>query len=147
MEAGRVYPVRVVFRPESSNLSESALQLYMLSVNAQLSAATFDVLPESPPEQVLTEPEASLSWSWSLQPRMVGEQSLSLDLLFDWTPVSVGLPNVRAEPGAWYQTRTTRVNKPFPYWSLLQLGRNALVAMGLLCWAGWFALRGRRSQY
>jgi hypothetical protein len=146
MEVGNTYPVKLVFRPRATVVDASSFDVYVLGVKTQLSAATFEVEAASTLEQVLTGPEASLLWSWTVQPRFVGEQSVSLDMAFDWTPAVLEQPRVLTEPSAWYQIRMTRVNESFPYWSLLQAARQVLVAAGLLGWIGWFALRKRPGQ-
>jgi hypothetical protein len=143
MDLGGSYPVQVIFRPETAQAMSSLVRLYMLSVHAQVTAPTFDVVENSAAEQMLEQPEDILSWSWQVEPQVVGSQAFSLDLLFDWRPATSGAPVIRAEPGAWYQTKVIKIITPFRYWPQLALLRNLLVSGGLACLVGWYMLRRR----
>jgi hypothetical protein len=142
MNIGGSYPIQLIFRPETGAMGGSA-KLYRLSVYAQVTAPAFDVVPNSPTEQVLEQPEDILSWSWQVEPRMVGSQSLSLDLLFRWKPATSVVPDVTKDSGTWYQTKVIKVVRPFRYWTPLAVLRNLLLAGALLCLGGWYVLNRR----
>lgn len=141
MELGQPYVLQAIFRPEGLRGQSGVLKLYMLSVLAQLTGPTFEVVQRSAPEQVLENPEGILSWQWDVRPRVMGEQSLSFDLLFSWKAATGSSPVPKAEPGAWYQTKVVRVVKPFRYLAQLTWLRNALIVVGLLGLLGWYLLR------
>lgn len=143
MDVGNSYPIHVIFRPETTQAASNLAELYMLSVNAQVTGPTFDVVEVSPVEQVLEQPEGILSWSWQVEPRVLGSQTLSLDLLFSWRAAASGVPVTSAEPGAWYKTKVIKVIKPFRYWPQIALLRSLLASVGLACLVGWYILRRR----
>lgn len=146
MEVGGSYPVSLVFRPEKKGLSTNRYESYVLGVNAQLNAATFEITAEATPLQILTNPETALVWRWTLQPGSTGQHTLEFDVDLNWTPAVPGQPPVRTEPGSWQQTRATRVNAAFAYWPVVRLARLVLMALGLLSWLGWLVLHQRRRQ-
>jgi hypothetical protein len=143
MNIGGSYPIQVIFRPETAQAISSSTKLYLLSVYAQATAPTFDVVQKSPAEQVLEQPEDILSWSWQVEPRILGSQMLSLDLLFSWRPATSAVPAVTRDSGTWYQTKAIRVVRPFRYWTHITLLRNLLLSIGLVCLVGWHVLRRR----
>jgi hypothetical protein len=145
MSIGSSYPVRVAFRPDTTQASSGPSELYLLSVYAQVTAPTFDIAPNSPAEQVLEQPEDVLAWSWQVEPRMLGSQMLSFDLLFRWTPATSAVPSGTTDSGTWYQTRMIRIVRPFRYWTLVTVLRNLLLSAGLVCLVGWHFL-GRRTR-
>jgi len=145
MDVGKSYPIRVVFRPEAAGMSGS-VKSYLLSVYAQVTAPTFDVVQDSPAEQVLEQPEGILSWSWQVEPRMVGAQTLSWDLLFRWRPATSAAPAVTKDSGTWYQTKVIKVVRPFRYWAHVTVLRNLLLSIALVCLAGWYMLRRRTKS-
>jgi hypothetical protein len=147
MDIGGSYPMQVIFRPETAQAFSSSTKSYLLSVYGQLTAPTFDVVPDSLAEQVLEQPQDILSWSWHVAPRILGSQLLSLDLLFSWRPATSAVPAVTRDSGTWYQTKVIRVVRPFRYWTHITLLRNLLLSIGLVCLVGWHVLwrrtRGR----
>ncbi|MBC7233354.1 MAG: DNRLRE domain-containing protein [Chloroflexi bacterium] len=144
MDVSKPYSITVTFRPATTSAAISPAHLYVLSVNAQLTAPTFEVVSDSPQEQVLEDLTGSLSWSWQVTPRIVGLQPLSIDLLFAWKQVAGAAPITGKEPGVWYQTKIIRVGKPFIPWSWLEMLRNALIIVSILCLIGWYVLRRRQ---
>ncbi len=146
MDVGSSYPIQAIFRPETAGGTSESAQIYKLSVQAQVTAPTFDILDRSPAEQMLDEPEGVLSWSWEVEPRVIGAQTLALDLLFSWAPAASASPGVTMDRGAWYQTKVIKVVKPFPYWTHITLLRNVLLFVGLACIVGWYVLRRRTKD-
>jgi hypothetical protein len=142
MDIGGSYPIQVIFRPQTAALSGST-KSYLLSVYAQVTAPTFDIVQDSPAEQVLEQPEDTLSWSWQVEPRMVGSQTLSFDLLFSWRPAESAVPAVTKDSGTWYQTKVIKVIRPFRYWTLVTVIRNLLLSIAPVCLMGWYVLRRR----
>jgi len=152
MNIGNPYLIAVAFRPAATQalLPQSPLP-YMLRVTAYLTAPAFGVVSQSPAEQALEDTAGSLSWSWKVTPRMAGSQPISLDLLFAWKvetsrqDVSTSaIPAICAEPGVWYRTKVVRVEKPLTTWGQLNMLRNGMVILGLMCIIGWYVL-GRRQ--
>lgn len=143
MNLGNTYPVQVIFRPAPEQVPSSSAKVYMLSVLAQVTAPTFDIVDQSPAEQMLEQPEDTLSWSWQVEPRVAGSQTISWDLIFAWRPVTSAASAVKKDPGVWYQTKLIRVISPFRYWTHATLVRNLLLSAGLVCLAGWHVLRRR----
>lgn len=146
MDMGDSYLIRAIFRPATAQGLGGSTKLYVLGVLAQLTAPTFDVLQQSPPEQLLEQPEETLSWSWQVTPRVAGSQRISLDLIFNWRPATSSAPAARIDPGTWYQTKVIKVVKPFAYWAQVTLLRNILLGAGLLCLVGWQVLRRRTKD-
>ncbi|MGC8786234.1 MAG: DNRLRE domain-containing protein [Anaerolineae bacterium] len=146
MDVSTPYSITVIFRPATKSAEIIPADLYVLSVSAQLTAPTFEVVSASPQEQVLADPMGSLSWSWQVTPHIVGLQPLSIDLLFAWKQVGGAAPVAGTEPGVWYQTKVIRVSKPVIPWSRLEMLRNMLIALGLICLAGWYVLRKRERS-
>jgi len=142
MDVGGTYPVRVIFRPETGQAT-SSLSIYLLNVYAQVTAPTFEVVENAPLRQLLEQPEDTLSWSWQVEPRVLGAQTLAVDLLFDWRLASGGSGATMTERGAWYQTKVIRVTSPFRYRSQVVLLRGLLAAMGLVCLMSWGVLKKR----
>jgi hypothetical protein len=142
MNIGGSYPIQVIFRPETAAMGGST-QSYLLSVFAQVTAAAFDVVQNTPAEQVLQQPEDTLSWSWQVEPRMVGSQTLSLDLLFSWRPATSTAAGITSDSGTWYQTKVIKVIRPFRYWTHVTVLRNLLLSIATGCLVGWYVLRRR----
>lgn len=145
MDVSTPYSVTVIFRPAVKSAAIAPVDRYVLSVTAQLTAPTFEVTSDSPQEQLLEDPAGSLSWSWQVTPHIVGLQPLSIDLLFAWRQVAGLAPIAGTEPGVWYQTRVIRVSKPVLPWSRLEMLRNVLIAVGLICLASWYMLRRHKG--
>lgn len=145
MDVSVPYSITVVFRPAAKTVAISSTHLYVLSVDAQLTAPTFEVVSHSPQEQLLEDPAGSLSWSWQVTPRIVGLQPLSIDLLFAWKQVAGAAPVTGVEPGVWYRTKIVRVSRPIVPWSWLEMLRNAMTILGFICLVSWYALRRRRD--
>lgn len=143
MDMGSSYPIQAIFRPQTAEGTSGSAQLYKLSVRAQVTAPTFDIVENSPAEQMLEQPEDTLSWSWQVEPRVIGSQTLSLDLLFSWTPATNAAPAITTDRGTWYRTKAIKITKPFPYWTHITLLRNGLLVIGLACILGWYVLRRR----
>lgn len=146
MEVGGTYPVTLVFRPEKPGPGSSEFDTYVLAANAQLNAATFDTSAASEQLQILTRPESSLVWRWTVQPRSAGERTLAFEVDLSWTPAVPDQPPVRTDPGIWQQSRTAKVNAAFAYWPAVRMARLALIGAGLLFWLGWLVLHQRRQQ-
>jgi hypothetical protein len=143
MAVGDPHEVTVTFRPATTSESATGSSpSHVLSVAAHLTAPSFDMVSDSPTSQAMEDAAGSLSWSWSVTPRMAGSQLLSLDLLFTWQPMVGASTEVRAEPGMWYLTRTIEVGTP-PADSTLETVRNVLAAVGLVCMIGFYVLRWR----
>lgn len=147
MNVGNPYLVTVGFRLATAQAAPAATsQLYNLSVAAHLTAPGFDVASDSPAEQTLEDLIDPLSWSWTVTPRIVGSQVISLDLLFAWKP-ALGAGAVTAvEPGVWYWTKTVKVEKAFATWTQLEAARNVMAILGLICVAGSYLLKKRGGQ-
>nr|MBC7245126.1 DNRLRE domain-containing protein [Chloroflexota bacterium] len=145
MDVNTPYSITVVFRPATKTAVINPAHLYVLSVDAQLTAPTFEVVNCSPQEQILEDPAGSLAWSWQVTPRIVGPQPVSIDLLFAWKQASGAAPVVGKEPGVWYRTKIIKVSKPIVPWSWLEMLRNAMTVVGFICLAGWYVLRRRRG--
>lgn len=145
MDVSTPYSITVIFRPAIKSAAITHADRYVLSVNAGLTAPTFEVTSYSPQEQLLEDPAGSLSWSWQVMPRIVGWQPLSIDLLFAWKQVAGAAPIPGTEPGVWYQTKVVRVSKPVIPWSRLEMLRNVFVAVGLIGLVSWYVLRRRKG--
>lgn len=146
MDAGSPYPIQAIFRPETAEGASGPAQVYKLRVRAQVTAPTFDIVENSPAEQILEQPEDALAWTWQVEPWVIGSQTLALDLLFAWTPATSAGPEALLDRGAWYQTKIIKVVQPFPYGRQAILLRNGLLLIGLACIVGWYVLRRRTKD-
>ena len=140
MNVGNSYNITAVFRPLVAQSETTPVAWpYELNVGAHLTAPSFSVVELSEVQQVLQDVNAALSWSWTVTPRLVGSQPLSLDLLFAWRPADV----TSAEPGIWYKTKIAQVDKSVATWAQIDMARNGMALLGLGCLAGWYLLRKR----
>ena len=142
MNAGNSYRVTAHFRPadQGAGLVQGAWP-YLLSVTGHLTAPSFTVAAESASLQVLDDAAGALTWAWNVTPRLAGSQLLSLDLLFTWKALHSAAP----EPGIWYTTRVVQVEKAVATRSQMDMLRNGLAVLGLLCLVAWWAA-GRRGR-
>jgi len=147
MNVGQAYSVTLLFRPAAEQETAVASSLaYKLGVAAHLTAPSFDVVSDSPTEQLLENAQAPLSWSWTITPRIVGSQVISLDLLFAWKPAvgTSALPKV--EPGVWYRTKMVAVREPLISQAQLTILRNLMAVLGLVCIVGAYVVKRREDS-
>jgi len=139
MNVGNSYNITAVFRTSAQSEDAPVALPYELSVGGHLTAPSFSVTGLSETQQLLPDVNADLSWSWTVTPRLVGPQPLSLDLVFAWRTADV----VSAEPGVWYKTKIVLVDRPVATWAQIDMARNTMALLGLGCLVGWYLLRRR----
>lgn len=142
MNIGNPYKVVAVFRPATPPASSAPIPLpALLSIEAHLTAPSFTIVNDSAQEQALGDANGSLTWSWTITPRIVGSQIMSLDLNFTWKPVL----GARTDSGVWYETRVVKVEKAWATWAQLNMARNWLALLGVLCIVGYLVLKRQTS--
>lgn len=132
----------VTFAPETAR--SRVQSAHRLSIVTSLTAPSFEVVAAGTPERTLSDLEGRETWTWTLTPRLPGEQLVSLDMFFEWKGVSPSAVR-QAEPGIWYQTRVLKVEDAGNT-AQLQALRLGLLSAGLVSIVAAFVLRAREPK-